>query len=70
MLQLHVPCVLFGMRLRRSSLAARIASNLDFSPAVYKYVYKIIGATPGSISSPEPSASQGMVVERGLLKPV
>ena len=47
MLLLHVPCVLFGMRLRRSPVAARIASYLDFSPTVYRYAYKIIGAAPG-----------------------
>ena len=43
MLQLHVPCVLFSMRLRKSALAANIAANLEFSPSIYALAEKIIG---------------------------
>ena len=48
MLQLHVPCILFGVQLRDSELATEIAGHLDFSPAVYTLANKIIGMMSSS----------------------
>ena len=43
-LELHVPCILFGVRLRDSPLATRIAANLGFAPRVCAYADRIIRA--------------------------
>ena len=42
MLQLHVPCILFGASLHDSPLAARIAAQLGFAPHVQQLADRII----------------------------
>ena len=44
MLQLHVPCMLFGARLQGSPLAARIAAHLGFSSHVQRLADRVIRA--------------------------
>lgn len=44
MLQLHVPCILFGARLHDSPLAARIAAALGFSAHVQRLADRVIRA--------------------------
>jgi len=43
-LQLHVPCMLFGVRLQGSPLAARVAANLGFAPHVQRLADRVIRA--------------------------
>ena len=62
MLQLHVPCMLFGVRLQDSPLAARVAANLGFAPRVRRLADRVIRALmlcrPCRYCSPSPARVQ------------
>lgn len=58
MLQLHVPCILFGVRMRKSALAADIAAHLDFSPTVHALANKVIGVNQAEADAPNPLLQQ------------